>query len=118
MREFRKLKKRSDAAMAQISDEDLFKAVDENNNSLALIFKHINGKMHLRWQDFLTTDGEVEVVVRQQLRLFALKTKDRMPLTDAWEGLLIRANRHGEISLHRRPVPLQVLLQQHRFFRR
>lgn len=58
LREFRRLKKQSDAAMAQVSDEDFFKVLDENSNSIALIVKHISGNMHSRWQDFLTTDGD------------------------------------------------------------
>ena len=58
LREFRRLRKHSDAAMAQVSDEDFFKVLDENSNSIALIVKHISGNMHSRWQDFLTTDGD------------------------------------------------------------
>ncbi len=58
LRELRRLKKHSEAAMAQVSDEDFFKALDENSNSIALIVKHISGNMHSRWIDYLTTDGE------------------------------------------------------------
>ncbi len=62
LHEFRRLKKHGDAAMAQVSDEDFFKALDANSNSIALIVKHISGNLHSRWQDFLTTDGEAPAI--------------------------------------------------------
>jgi len=58
LREFRRLKKHGDAAIAQVTDKDFFKVLDENSNSIALIVKHISGNLHSRWQDFLTTDGD------------------------------------------------------------
>ena len=45
-------------AMAQVSDEDFFKLLDPESNSIALIVKHITGNMRSRWTDFLTSDGE------------------------------------------------------------
>jgi hypothetical protein len=44
--------------MAQLSDEELFRALDAEMNSVALNVKHIAGNMRSRWTDFLTTDGE------------------------------------------------------------
>jgi len=84
LREFRRLKKPSDAAMAQVSDEDFFKALDENSNSIALIVKHITGNMHSRWQDFLTTDGEAPD--RQRDQEFIVGPSDsRNSLFERWE---------------------------------
>ncbi len=84
LREFRRLKKQSDAAMAQVSDEDFFKVLDENSNSIALIVKHISGNMHSRWQDFLTTDGEAPDRKRDQE--FVLDPSDsKNSLLERWE---------------------------------
>ena len=44
--------------MEQVSDEQLFVAIDPEANSIAIIVKHMVGNMRSRWTDFLTTDGE------------------------------------------------------------
>src|SRR5256714_11591390 len=48
----------SERAMDQVSDEQLFTALDDEMNSIAIIVKHMAGNMRSRWTDFLTTDGE------------------------------------------------------------
>jgi len=55
---FRYYKKLGEGAMAQVTDEQLFAALDPEMNSIALIVKHIAGNMRSRWTDFLTSDGE------------------------------------------------------------
>jgi len=55
---FRQLKKMAEAAMEQLTDEELFAVLDEEANSAAIIIKHLAGNMRSRWTDFLTTDGE------------------------------------------------------------
>jgi hypothetical protein len=44
--------------MAQVSDEEFFRTIDPESNSIAIIIKHMTGNMRSRWRDFLTTDGE------------------------------------------------------------
>ncbi|HVT96240.1 MAG TPA: DUF1572 domain-containing protein [Acidobacteriaceae bacterium] len=51
-------KKLAERAMDQVSDEQLFAAIDDDANSIAIIVKHMAGNMRSRWTDFLTTDGE------------------------------------------------------------
>jgi hypothetical protein len=51
-------KKLAEQAMAQISDEEFFRQIDPESNSIAIIVKHIAGNMRSRWTDFLTSDGE------------------------------------------------------------
>jgi uncharacterized damage-inducible protein DinB len=51
-------KKLAERAMEQVSDEQLFKAIDAEANSIAIIVKHMAGNMRSRWTDFLTSDGE------------------------------------------------------------
>ena len=55
---FRYYKKLAEGAMEQVSDEQLFTALDEDMNSIAIIAKHMAGNMRSRWTDFLTSDGE------------------------------------------------------------
>jgi hypothetical protein len=55
---FRQYKKLAEAALAQVSDEQLQTTLDPESNSLAIIVKHMAGNMRSRWTDFLTTDGE------------------------------------------------------------
>lgn len=55
---FRTYKKLGEKAFAQVSDEEFFRAVDAESNSIAVIIKHMTGNMRSRWTDFLTSDGE------------------------------------------------------------
>jgi len=55
---FRQYKKLAERAIEQVKDDDLVRALDDENNSIAIIVKHMAGNMRSRFQDFLTTDGE------------------------------------------------------------
>src|SRR3984885_4032706 len=55
---FHYYKKLAEGALEQLSDEQLFTALDEEMNSIAIIMKHMAGNMRSRWTDFLTSDGE------------------------------------------------------------
>ncbi len=55
---FQTYKQLGEKAMRQVSDEQLFAALDEEGNSIAILVKHMTGNMRSRWTDFLTTDGE------------------------------------------------------------
>ncbi len=55
---FRNYKEIAEKAMAQVSDEEFFRAIDPESNSIAVIVKHIAGNLRSRWTDFLTSDGE------------------------------------------------------------
>lgn len=57
-RTFRDYKKLGERALAQLNDEDFFRTIDQDSNSIAVIMKHLAGNMLSRWTDFLTTDGE------------------------------------------------------------
>ncbi len=58
VREFRRMKQLADRALARVSDEEFFRQLDPESNSLALLVKHLAGNNRSRWTDFLTTDGE------------------------------------------------------------
>jgi len=55
---FRQYKKLTDAAIAQVSDNDLYCTLDPEMNSIAILIKHVAGNMISRWTNFLTSDGE------------------------------------------------------------
>jgi uncharacterized protein DUF1572 len=55
---FRYYKNLAERAMAQVTDQQLFTALDAESNSMAIIVKHMAGNMRSRWTDFLTSDGE------------------------------------------------------------
>jgi hypothetical protein len=80
---FRQYKKMGEAAMAQVSDEQLFAPLDSESNSIAVIVKHMAGNMRSRWTDFLTTDGEKPD--RNRESEFADPPATREALIQVWE---------------------------------
>jgi Protein of unknown function (DUF1572) len=56
--QFAKLRGTAERAMAQVGDVDFAKTADAENNSIAIIVKHISGNLRSRCTDFLTSDGE------------------------------------------------------------
>jgi hypothetical protein len=47
-----------DAAVVQLSDEELVRRPTPGINSVAVILRHLGGNLASRWSDFLTADGE------------------------------------------------------------
>ena len=47
-------------AIIQLEPDQHFVTLNEDTNSIAIIFKHLYGNMLSRWTDFLTSDGEKE----------------------------------------------------------
>lgn len=58
LRSFHNYKKMAERAIEQVNDEEFFRSLDAEANSIAVIVKHIAGNLRSRWTDFLTTDGE------------------------------------------------------------
>lgn len=80
---FRYYKKLAEGAMAQVTDEQLFVALDEEANSIAVVVKHMAGNMRSRWTDFLTSDGEKPD--RNRDTEFVDPPRTREALMDLWE---------------------------------
>jgi len=57
-REFANQRQLAERAIAQLDARDLFRTLDDDANSVAVLMKHIGGNLRSRWTDFLTTDGE------------------------------------------------------------
>ena len=80
---FRQYKKLAERAMEQVKDEELFAEIDGENNSIAIIVKHMAGNMRSRFRDFLTTDGEKPD--RNRDSEFVDPPKTREALMKMWE---------------------------------
>jgi Protein of unknown function (DUF1572) len=56
--QFAKLRGTAERAMAQVGDADFARLLDGENNSIAIVVKHVSGNLRSRCTDFLTSDGE------------------------------------------------------------
>lgn len=81
---FKYYKKLAEGAMEQVSDQELFSALDEEMNSIAIIVKHMAGNMRSRWTDFLSSDGEKPD--RNRDGEFADAPGTRKDLMDMWNA--------------------------------
>jgi hypothetical protein len=93
--EFRRLKELAERAIAQVSDEELFRLDRPDENSIAIIVKHIAGNLRSRWTRFLTTDGEKPDRDRDA-EFVIVGGETRADLMDGWEtgwGILFAAIR-------------------------
>jgi len=55
---FQRQQELAERALAQVTDEDFFRTIDAESNSVAILVKHVGGNLLSRWTDFLTSDGE------------------------------------------------------------
>jgi len=83
-RQFRGHKRVGEGAIAQLKDDELFVAIDQESNSVAILVKHLAGNMHSRFTDLLTSDGEKPDRHRDQEFELAPNTT-REELMRAWE---------------------------------
>lgn len=81
---FQYYKKLGENAIAQCPDPGLFATLDEENNSIAIVVKHLAGNMRSRWTDFLTSDGEK--ANRNRDAEFEAPPKTRAEILDLWDG--------------------------------
>lgn len=78
-----KLRSTAERAMAQVADGDFARTLDQENNSIAIIVKHVGGNLRSRCTDFLTSDGEKST--RDRDGEFVLLPEDtRSNLMEGW----------------------------------
>ncbi len=82
---FHYYKQLAERAMEQLSDSELYTALDGEGNSVAVIVKHLVGNMRSRWTDFLTTDGE-KPDRNRDAEFEGDSTGTRIDLMQRWEG--------------------------------
>jgi uncharacterized damage-inducible protein DinB len=83
-RAFRGYRNLAEGAIAQLGDDELFRQLDAEANSIAVLMQHIAGNMRSRWTDFLTTDGEKPD--RHRDREFEARTVSRDELMREWNA--------------------------------
>jgi hypothetical protein len=83
IKSFESYKKLAERAIEQLSDDEFFRVIDVESNSVAVILKHIAGNQISRWTDFLTTDGEKPD--RNRDAEFEMVEDTRGSLMDLWE---------------------------------
>jgi len=84
LRTFRDYKKLAERAFEQIDDQDFFRTIDRESNSIAVNMKHMAGNMRSRWRDFLTSDGEKPD--RNRDTEFESPATTRAELMDQWNA--------------------------------
>ena len=84
IRTFRDYKTLAERAFGQVNDEDFFRTLDRESNSIAVNIKHMAGNMISRWTDFLTTDGEKPD--RNRDTEFEAPPQTRTGLVALWEA--------------------------------
>ncbi|HEY7353500.1 MAG TPA: DUF1572 domain-containing protein [Terriglobales bacterium] len=101
---FRYYKKLAEGAMDQVSDKELFTALDEEMNSIAIIVKHMAGNMRSRWTDFLTSDGEKPDRNRDSEFVSPPNTREELMRTwnDGWERIFQALEPLSDADLERK----------------
>ena len=100
---FRYYKRLAERAMEQVTDEQLFAAIDKESNSIAVIVKHMAGNMLSRWTDFLTTDGEKPTRDRDSEFIEPPTTRKELMVLweDGWSRLFVAIEPLTEADLSR-----------------
>ena len=83
LREFTNQRHLAERAMQQMDDEEFFRALGDEENSVAIIAKHVGGNLRSRWTDFLTTDGEKPG--RDRDGEFETQAESRQTIMKVWE---------------------------------
>jgi uncharacterized damage-inducible protein DinB len=80
--EYLRYKTLAEAAIDQLSDDELSTPAPNGGNSIATMAWHVSGNLKSRFTDFLTTDGEKPW--RQREEEFAARTVNRSELLTKW----------------------------------
>jgi hypothetical protein len=84
---FHRQKELAERALAQVTDEDFFRTIDAESNSVAILVKHVGGNLLSRWTDFLTSDGEKPTRNRDGEFIVSdnSKSADRAAIMTLWD---------------------------------
>jgi hypothetical protein len=85
MRQFHSLKALAEGALAQIDDTDLFTALDEEANNIAVLLKHMAGRMHTRRAGFPATAEDTRGRNRDS-EFTAAEDDTKEVLIERWEA--------------------------------
>lgn len=82
---FQRQRELAERALAQVSDDDFFRTIDAESNSIAVLVKHIGGNLRSRWTDFLTSDGEKPTRDRDSEFVVDVRA-ERAAITSLWDA--------------------------------
>ena len=82
---FTRQRELAERALAQVSDDDFFRTIDAESNSIAVLVKHIGGNLLSRWTDFLTADGEKPTRDRDG-EFIVERDTDRAAIMELWNS--------------------------------
>jgi hypothetical protein len=118
--EFARYKALGEAAIAQLTDEELCVTASEGGNSVAAIVWHVAGNLESRFSDFRTSDGEKPW--RDRDEEFVLRTVTKAEVAEKWErGWRALSTAIGELSdadllqtvmIRRQPLRIDQALQR------
>jgi uncharacterized damage-inducible protein DinB len=83
-RTFRNYRALAEAAIAQVSDEQLGAALGDDDNSIAVIMRHVAGNIRSRFSAFLASDGEKPD--RDRDAEFVAPSLERAALMQQWDA--------------------------------
>lgn len=83
IKQFAYYKSLGEKAIEQLSDEDIHRTHGQEDNSIAILVKHIVGNMRSRFTNFLTEDGEKNW--RNRDMEFVESYVDKSEMFKAWE---------------------------------
>jgi hypothetical protein len=117
--EYTRYKALAERAIDQVRDDELFRAGDEDN-SIAVIVRHLAGNFRSRFTDFLTADGEKPW--RDRDAEFVERTETRAELIAAWQegwrvlfdalGALDDAHLHQQVTIRGQHVAVHDALHR------
>ena len=80
-----RLRSTAEDAMAQVDDRGFFAALGPDENSIAVLVKHVGGNLRSRFKDFLDSDGEKPHRDRDGEFEVDPAREDRAALMAAWQ---------------------------------
>lgn len=73
----------AERALAQLDEQQLFRTHGPDDNSIAVIMKHVGGNLRSRWTEPFTTDGEKPDRMRDEE--FVVERDDAAAVRSVWE---------------------------------
>lgn len=119
---FTKLRSAAEDAMAQVDDRGFFAPLGPDDNSIAVLVKHVGGNLRSRFSDFLESDGEKPHRDRDSEFEVDPAREDRASLMAAWQlgwetvlatlGSLSPADVEREVRIRGQPLTVREALDR------
>lgn len=118
--EYRRYKALAEAAIAQVSDDELARTGPGDSNSIEMLVRHLAGNLRSRFTDFRTSDGEK--AWRDRDAEFEPGGLDREALLQEWEdawrvlfdalAALQEGDLSGSVTVRRQPLRIDEALHR------